>query len=329
MQLVQGTEPFGWLIVAKPEAELREQWLTLLGRLALALAVGVGLAATPVPLALATSDGARSRADPRHRGRCSRALRRRDPGSARSRRDRASQRAVSRHGRAARRGRAAQAVLPHVRLARAADAADRDPWARRSGARGHRQRARSGSRVARHRRCGDGSARTARRRRPRSRQAPGPPLHGAARGGRPRACARPGIRCVRRGGTAARDRLLALGRGGRAGDRVRRRSRAPGDHEPALERVPLDARRRSDRATARGGERRRLGRRRRLGAGRASGAAHADLRGLRLRRMPKGRDLDCPIARELAVALGGGIELGSNADAGSRFRLVLPVAPAV
>ena len=45
VQLVQGTEPFGWLIVAKPEAELREQWLTLLGRLALALAVGIALAA--------------------------------------------------------------------------------------------------------------------------------------------------------------------------------------------------------------------------------------------------------------------------------------------
>ena len=44
VQLVQGTEPFGWLIVAKPEAELREQWVTLLGRLALALAVGVALA---------------------------------------------------------------------------------------------------------------------------------------------------------------------------------------------------------------------------------------------------------------------------------------------
>ncbi len=44
VQLVQGTEPFGWLIVAKPEAELREQWLTLLRRLALALAVGVALA---------------------------------------------------------------------------------------------------------------------------------------------------------------------------------------------------------------------------------------------------------------------------------------------
>src|SRR6476659_3897632 len=44
VQLVHGTEPFGWLIVAKPETELREQWLTLLGRLARALAVGVVLA---------------------------------------------------------------------------------------------------------------------------------------------------------------------------------------------------------------------------------------------------------------------------------------------
>ena len=44
VQLVQGTEPFGWLVVAKPVTELREQWLTLLGRLALALAIGVGLA---------------------------------------------------------------------------------------------------------------------------------------------------------------------------------------------------------------------------------------------------------------------------------------------
>jgi signal transduction histidine kinase len=44
VRLAQGTEPFGWLIVAKPEAELREEWVTLLGRLALALAVGVALA---------------------------------------------------------------------------------------------------------------------------------------------------------------------------------------------------------------------------------------------------------------------------------------------
>jgi signal transduction histidine kinase len=45
VQLVRGTEPFGWLIVAKPITELREQWLTLLERLVLALAVGIALAA--------------------------------------------------------------------------------------------------------------------------------------------------------------------------------------------------------------------------------------------------------------------------------------------
>jgi signal transduction histidine kinase len=45
VQLAQGTEPFGWLIVAKPVAELRQQWVTLLQRLAFALAVGIALAA--------------------------------------------------------------------------------------------------------------------------------------------------------------------------------------------------------------------------------------------------------------------------------------------
>jgi signal transduction histidine kinase len=44
VQLVRGTEPFGWLVVAKPVAELRSEWLTLVGRLTLALAVGVALA---------------------------------------------------------------------------------------------------------------------------------------------------------------------------------------------------------------------------------------------------------------------------------------------
>ncbi|MDH4338992.1 MAG: HAMP domain-containing histidine kinase [Thermoleophilia bacterium] len=44
VKLEPGTDPFGWLIVAKPTAELREQWLTLVGRLVLALAVGVALA---------------------------------------------------------------------------------------------------------------------------------------------------------------------------------------------------------------------------------------------------------------------------------------------
>jgi HAMP domain-containing protein len=44
VRLASGSEPFGWLLVAKPVTELREQWLTLLGRLALALAAGVALA---------------------------------------------------------------------------------------------------------------------------------------------------------------------------------------------------------------------------------------------------------------------------------------------
>ena len=45
VQLARGTEPFGWLIVAKPVAELRQQWVTLLERLTLALAAGIALAA--------------------------------------------------------------------------------------------------------------------------------------------------------------------------------------------------------------------------------------------------------------------------------------------
>jgi len=44
VQLVEGTEPFGWLVVAKPIAELRQQWLTLVERLAVALALGIVLA---------------------------------------------------------------------------------------------------------------------------------------------------------------------------------------------------------------------------------------------------------------------------------------------
>jgi len=42
-----------------------------------------------------------------------------------------------------------------------------------------------------------------------------------------------------------------------------------------------------------------------------------------------GTGLGLPIARELAVALGGGIELRSESGAGSRFRLVLPRAPSL
>jgi signal transduction histidine kinase len=42
-----------------------------------------------------------------------------------------------------------------------------------------------------------------------------------------------------------------------------------------------------------------------------------------------GTGLGLPIARELAVALGGRIELESKSGTGSRFRLVLPVTPSL
>ncbi len=119
VRLVQGSEPFGWLIVAKPETELREQWLSLLGRLALALAVGVALAGLLfLWLSRRLTEPVRAAHPRNRRGRC-RPLRRRDPGGAGDGRDRAPERAVPRHGREARGGGAAQALVPHVRLARA------------------------------------------------------------------------------------------------------------------------------------------------------------------------------------------------------------------
>ena len=45
VQLARGTEPFGWLIVAKPTADITQQWVTLVKRLLLALAAGIVLAA--------------------------------------------------------------------------------------------------------------------------------------------------------------------------------------------------------------------------------------------------------------------------------------------
>ncbi len=182
-------------------------------------------------------------------------------------------------------------------------------------------------RVARHRRGRDRPARAARRRRPRSREAPGPPLHGAPRGGRPRAGPRSGIRCVHRGGAPTRDRLPPLGRRGRARDRLGRRSRAPGDHEPPLERVSLDARRWTHRAPARAangpGRRRRARHRPRC----AAVAASADLRGVRLARTRTGRASGFRSRASSRWRSAAGSSSSSDGGTGSRFRLVLPVLP--
>ena len=90
----------------------------------------------------------------------------------------------------------------------------------------------------------------------------------------------------------------------RADDRHRRRPRPPGHHEPARERVPLDARRRHDRARLRAGERRRPGRRRDTGPG-IKPEERERIFVPFISRDNHGTGLGLPIARELAVALGG------------------------
>ena len=207
VRLATGTEPFGWLVVAKPVAEVREQWLVLLGRLALALAAGIALAGVlfwwlsrrltePVlGLTRATEHVAAGRYDVDI------------PEASRERRDLAAHGAVPRDGREALRGGAAEALVPHVGLARAPNAAHGDPRPRRGAARRHRHRPRARRGVARDHRRRDRPSRAARRGRPRSREAPGAPVHRSARGGRHGSRRRPGVRRVRGGGAAAGDRL--------------------------------------------------------------------------------------------------------------------------
>ena len=329
VQLVQGTEPFGWLIVAKPEAELREQWVSLLGRLALALAVGVALAGLlflwlsrrltePVrALTRATEQVAAGRYDveiPEPRGRDEIAL--------------LSERF---------RGMVAQLAEAEQLKRSFLMSVSHELRTPLTAIRGHVEAIRegivsepgSGSRLARHRRGRDRPARAARRRRARPRQAPGPSLHGAPRGGR-------------------RSSALLDQAYGAFTEEARRREidfslsgaeAAPvivSDGDRVLQ-VITNLLANAFRWTPDGGQIE-------LRLGTANGAVSVDVvdsgpgvPASQRKRIfeafvsqdAEGTGLGLPIARELAVALGGGIELGSNAGTGSRFRLVLPVSPAL
>ncbi len=134
-------------------------------------------------------------------------VRRRGAAAARQRRDRAAVGALRRHGREARRVGAAVAELPHVRLARAAHAVDRDPRARLRAPRGRDRGPGRVQLVARGHRGGGDAPRAARRRRARPREARRAPVHRARGGGRHARAVRARVRGLRRGGAPALDRL--------------------------------------------------------------------------------------------------------------------------
>src|SRR5438034_5492347 len=110
-----------------------------------------------------------------------------------------------------------------------------------------------GGALARDRRGGGAAARAARRRHPRPREARRAPLHRHARGGRYGAARRPSVRDLCGAGARTLDRLPRR-RPLAAGDRLRRRPRAPDRRQPALERLSRHAGRRPHRARARAGE---------------------------------------------------------------------------
>ena len=248
-----GHATIGAIVVAKQKTAINQFADSLVRRLAIAFAVGLLVAVAFAwyvsrrlvrPL-LRLSHAADEVAVGRVRRRRA---------AARAGRDRPPRRAVRGDGPAADGVRGARAELPDVGLARAAHAADGDPRPRSRARGGARRRTRGSRPLARDRRSGGGAARAARRRHPRPRQAERAPLHGAARGGRDGAGRRARVRDVRGAGPVAVDRLLGAGERA-AGDRLRRRPRAPDRRQPALERVPRHAGRRPHRARARTGER--------------------------------------------------------------------------
>ena len=233
LRLDKNADPFGGLVVATPQAQLSNQAMRLVLRLAIALLVGLlvtaalawylsGRITRPVRrLALAADEVAEGRYEtqlPEVTGR--------DEIADLTRIVHADDRAAGRVGRA-------RAELPDDGLPRAADASDGDPRPRRGAPRRARRGSGGPKPLAGRDRGRVGPARAPRRRRPRPGEARHATLHGAPRGGRHGAARRAGLRGVRRGGEVAQDRLLA-GRLVGAGDRHRRRPRPADHHEPAL-----------------------------------------------------------------------------------------------
>ena len=109
-----------------------------------------------------------------------------------------------------------------------------------------------------------------------------------------------------------------------AGDHLRRRPRAPDRRQPALERVPRDARRRPHRRSS---SRRRTARSR-VAVEDTGPGIPPETRERLFRPFVSdsagGTGLGLAIAKELSGALGGRIELESEPGHGSRFELVLP-----
>ena len=173
----------GAIVVATPKTDIRQQVVSLIGRLAIAGALGLLVAAAARLVSVATHRAADPAALRCRRRGCERQLRRQGAAE-RAGRARPPERARRRDGRPARSGRADGAQLPDVRLARAADTAHGDPRSCRGAARRRDRRPGAETQLTRDGRGRDAAAGAAGRRHPRPREARHESVHGDHRRGR-------------------------------------------------------------------------------------------------------------------------------------------------
>ena len=128
-----------------------------------------------------------------------------------------------------------------------------------------------------------------------------------------------GVRALPRRGAAAVDRL-PLRAARPAGDRLRRRPRAADRRQPALERVPGDARRRPHLARARAAERHRPRRGRGLGPGHPAGEPRAALPPVRLGRRRRHRPRPARSRRSSRARSAAGSSSSPRSGKGSPLR---------